>query len=89
MFLCTHKNCNLIIFPTLVQTQALLFHDPLPVGWGGVGWDNKVHVSVHTQAPQPHQLSYSGADRGTDGGAVDEIMMMMMMTMMLIVMLVL
>ena len=56
--------------------------------WGGVGWDNKVHVSVHTQAPQPHHLSYSGADRGTDGGAVDEIMMMMMM-MMLIVMLVL
>ena len=53
-----------------------------------MGWDNKVHVSVHTQAPQPHHLSYSGADRGTDGGAVDEIMMMMMM-MMLIVMLVL
>ena len=56
-----------------------------------MGWDNKVHVSVHTQAPQPHHLAYSGADRGTDGGAVDEIMMMMMMMMMmmLIVMLVL
>ena len=37
MFLCTHRHRNLIIFPALVQTQALLFHDQLPVGWGGVG----------------------------------------------------
>ena len=28
---------------------ALLFHDQLPVGWGGVGWGNNVHVPVHTQ----------------------------------------
>ena len=27
---------NIIIF-LAVQTQALLFHDQLPVGWGGVG----------------------------------------------------
>ena len=28
---------HLIIFLALQQTQALLFHDDLPVGWGGVG----------------------------------------------------
>ena len=31
----THRHRNLIIFPAPVQTQALLFHDQLPVGWGG------------------------------------------------------
>ena len=31
---------NLIIFPAVQQTQALLFHDQLPVGRGGVGWGN-------------------------------------------------
>ena len=36
MFLCTHRHSNLIIFLALQQTQALLFHDDLPVGWGGV-----------------------------------------------------
>ena len=25
--------------------------------WGGVGWDNNVHVPGHTQAQQPHHLS--------------------------------
>ena len=36
MFLCAHRHRNLIIFPAVLQTQALLFHDQLPVGWGGV-----------------------------------------------------
>ena len=56
MFLYTHteRHGNLIIFLAVLQTQALLFHDQLPVGWGGVrwvgvGWDNNVHVPVHTQ----------------------------------------
>ena len=40
MFLCTHRHSNLIIFLAVLQTQALLFHDQLPVGWGGVGWDD-------------------------------------------------
>ena len=38
MFLCTHRHSNLIIFLAVQQTQALLFHDPLLVGLGGVGW---------------------------------------------------
>ena len=37
MFLCTHRHSNLI-FLAVQQTQALLIHDQLPVGWGGVGW---------------------------------------------------
>jgi len=37
MFLCTHRHSNLIIFLAVLQTQALLFHDQIPVGWGGVG----------------------------------------------------
>ena len=37
MFLCTHRHSNLIIFLAVQQTQALLIHDQLPVGWGGVG----------------------------------------------------
>ena len=37
MFLCTHRHSNLIIFLAVQQTKALLFHDQLPVGWGGVG----------------------------------------------------
>ena len=35
------------------------------VGWGGVGWDNNVHVPVHTQARQTHHLSCCPADTGT------------------------
>ena len=35
------------------------------VGWGGVGWDNDVHVPVHTQEQQPHHLSCCIADTGT------------------------
>ena len=27
--------------------------------WGGVGWDNNVHVPVHTPARQTHHLSVS------------------------------
>ena len=50
MFLSTHRHSNLIIFLAVQQTQALLFHDQLPVGWGWVGWGNNVHVPVHTQA---------------------------------------
>ena len=38
------------------------------VGWGGVGWDNNVHVPVHPQAQQPHHLSCCPADTGSDGG---------------------
>ena len=65
MFLCTHRHSNLIIFLAVQQTQALLFHDPLLVGLGGVGWGNNVHVSVHTQAQQPYHLSCCSADTGT------------------------
>ena len=35
MFLRTHRHSNLI-FLAVQKTQALLFHDQLPVGWGGV-----------------------------------------------------
>ena len=38
------------------------------VGWGGVGWDDNVHVPVHPQAQQPHHLSCCPADTGSDGG---------------------
>ena len=31
MFLCTHRHSNLIIFLAVLQTQALLFHDQIPV----------------------------------------------------------
>ena len=65
MFLCTHGRSNLIIFLAVQQTQALLFHDQLPVGWGGVGWGNNVHVPVHTEAQQPYHLSCCPADTGT------------------------
>ena len=44
MFLCTHRHSNLIIFLAVLQTQALLLADQLPVGWGGV----MAHVPVHT-----------------------------------------
>ena len=42
MFLRTHRHSNLIIFLAVLQTQALLFHDQLPVGWGGVGWGGTI-----------------------------------------------
>ena len=64
MFSCTHRHSNLIIFLAVQQTQALLIHDQLPVGCGGVGvgWGNNVHVPVRTQAQQPHHLSCWPAD---------------------------
>ena len=62
MFLYTHRHSNLIIFLVVLQTQALLFHDQLPLEWGRVGWDNNVHVPVRTQAQQPHHLSCCPAD---------------------------
>ena len=65
VFLCTHRHSNLIIFLAVQQTQALLFHDQLPVGWGGVGRGNNVHVPEHPQAQQPHHLSCCPADTGT------------------------
>jgi hypothetical protein len=57
MFLSTHGHSNLIIFLAVQQTQALLLHDQLPVGWGGGGWGNNVHVPVHKWAQQPFQLN--------------------------------
>ena len=65
MFLCTHRHRNLIIFLAVLQTQALLFHDQIPVGWGGVGWDNNVHVPVYT-----HNDDDDGDD--DDGGDDDD-----------------
>ena len=38
MFLYTHRHGNLTICLAVLQTQALLFHPYLLVGWGGVGW---------------------------------------------------
>ena len=60
----THRHSNLIIFLAVLQTQALLFHDQLPLEWGRVGWDNNVHVPVRTQAQQPHHLLCCPADTG-------------------------
>ena len=59
MFLYTHKRSNLVIFLAVQQTQALLIHDQLPVGWGGWGGVGRgnVHVPVHTQAQQPYHFS--------------------------------
>ena len=34
---------NVIIFLAVQQTQALLIHDQLPVGWGAVERGNNVH----------------------------------------------
>ena len=70
MFLCLHTHSNLIIiFLAVEHLHALLFHDQLPVGWGGwgggVGWDDNVHVPMHTQAQQPHHLSSHRAETGT------------------------
>ena len=56
---------NVIIFLAVQQTQALLIHDQLPVGWGGVGWGKNVHVPVHTRAQQPYHLSCCPADTGS------------------------
>ena len=50
---CRHRHCS------------LLFHEQLPVGWSGLGWENNLHVPVHTQAQQPHHLSCCPADTGT------------------------
>ena len=72
MFLCLHAHSNLIIFLAVEHLHALLFHDQLAVGWGGwggvgggVGWDDNVHVPMHTQAQQPHHLSSRRAETGT------------------------
>ena len=35
------------------------------VGGGGVGWDDNVHVPMHTQAQQPHHLSCCWEETGT------------------------
>ena len=34
-----------------------LFHEQLRGGVSEVGWDDNVHVPMHTQAQQPHHLS--------------------------------
>ena len=38
------------------------------VGWGGVGWDNNVHVPVHTQARQAHHTRAARSSWFTIGG---------------------
>ena len=62
MFLCTHRHNNLIIFLALQQTQALLFHDQLPVGWGGV--ITFLFLCIHRHS-KPYHLSCCLADTGT------------------------
>ena len=42
MFLCLHTHSNLIIFLAVEHLHTLLFHDQLPVGWGGWGGGTKV-----------------------------------------------
>ena len=44
----THRHSNLIIFLAVQQTQALLMHDELPVGWGGVGVITFVQTHRHS-----------------------------------------
>ena len=56
MFLCIQTHSNLIIFLAVEHLHALLFHD---------GWDDNVHVPMHTQAQQPHHLSSRRAETGT------------------------
>ena len=51
-----HTHSNLIIFLAVEHLHALLFHD---------GWDDNVHVPMHTQAQQPHHLSSRRAETGT------------------------
>ena len=53
---------NLIIFPAVQQAQALLFHDQLPVGQGGVGWGNNVMFLCTHRRSKPHHLSCCPAD---------------------------
>ena len=62
MFLCTHRHSNLIIFLAVLQTQALLLADQLPVGWGGVITFMFLFTHRHTQ---PDHLSCSPANTGT------------------------
>ena len=52
-FICTH------ISGSSVHTE---------LSGDGVGWANKVHVPVHTQAQQPYHLSCCPADTGTTLG---------------------
>ena len=68
MYPRAHKHCTLIthaLHPHLI-TQALHPHHtstarsswfPIGVGWGGVGWDNNVHVPARTQAVHTHHTS--------------------------------
>ena len=62
MFPCTHRHSNLLIFLALQQTQALLFHDHLLVGWGGVGWGGVMTfiflgTHTHTHSQQPYLMA--------------------------------
>ena len=62
MFLYTHRQGKLI-------TQELhVHHGSLLGGWGGVGWDNNVHVPVHTQARQAHHTRAARSSWFTIGG---------------------
>ena len=67
MFLYTHRHGKLIIFLAVLQTQALLFHDQLLLGWGGVGWDNNVHVPTNISVYQ-----YANDDDDDDDGKEGE-----------------
>ena len=59
------RHSNLIIFLSVLQTQALHCSFMISYRSGGVGWGNNVHVPVQTQAQQPHHLSCCPADTGT------------------------
>ena len=48
-----------------MQKKRSSLHLSFMFQWGGVGWDDNVHVPMHTQAQQPHQLSCCWAEAGT------------------------
>ena len=64
LFLYTHRHGKLIIFLAVLQTQALLFHDQLLLGWGGAGWGGKIK-NVHVPTNK-------SIDENDDDGDDDE-----------------
>ena len=66
MFLCTHRHSNLIIFLAVLQTQALLFHDQIPVGWGGVGYSKPLSDPLFgAPIEPPTAVTHMGCFTGT------------------------